>query len=125
METTPTGPKTSIEARGSAYVSVFLLGVELASNTRRSRPRRIRHRRETDCELEAEKEALSIRLQRMRELLSTDGSRLMDNGTLLHAMFDIVEREVVGVATEATEATEAKGSIVSRSMMRNSGKACR
>jgi len=94
-------------------------------NTKRLRPHRICHRIETDCETEAEKEALSIRLQQMRELLSTDGSRLMDNGTLLHAMFDIVKREVAGVATEATEATEAEGSSVSRSMMRNSGKACR
>lgn len=54
----------------------------------------------------------------MHELLSTDGSHLMDNGTLLHAMFDIVEWEVAGVATEATE---AKGSSVSGSMMRLSG----
>jgi len=68
----------------------------MASNTKRPRPRRIRHRIETDCETEAEKEALSIRLQRMRELLSTDGLRLMDNGTLLHAMFNIVEQEVAG-----------------------------
>ena len=96
----------------------------MASNTKRPRPRHIRHQIETDCETEAEKEALSIRLQRMRELLSTDGSRLMDNGTLLHAIFDIVEREVAGVATEASKATEAEGSSVSSSMMRNSGKAC-
>ena len=28
----------------------------------------------------------------MRQLLTPDGSRLVDNGTFLNAMFDIVER---------------------------------
>ena len=58
-----------------------------------------------------------MRLERIRELLSPRRSRLIDNGTLLHAMFDIVEREIVaGVSREAPETTD------SRSMMRNSGK---
>lgn len=83
---------------------------------KRPRPRRIRHRIETECETEAEKEALSMRLQRMRELLSPDGSGLIDNGTLLHAMCDIVEREIAGVSTAGPE------TVASRSMMRNSGK---
>ena len=47
----------------------------------------------------------------MRELLSPDGSHPIDNGTLLHAMFDIVEWEVAGVS-RATPNTNT-----SRSMM--------
>ena len=88
----------------------------MESSAKRQRPRRIRHRIETECETEAEKDALSVRLQRMRELLSPDSSRLMDNGTLLHAMFDIVEREIAGVPRDIPETS------ASRSMMRNSGK---
>ena len=86
------------------------------SSAKRARPRRIRHRIETECETEAEKDALSLRLQRMRELLSPDRSRTMDNGTLLHMMFDIVERESVGMPRDTPETS------ASRSMMRNSGK---
>ena len=40
----------------------------------------------------------------------------MDNGTLLHAMFDIVEREIAGLPRDEPEESTAC------SMMRNSGK---
>ena len=83
---------------------------------KRPRPRRIRHRIESECETEAEKDALLVRLQRVRELLSPSSSCLMDNGTLLHAMFDIVEREIAGPPRDEPEESTA------RSMMRNSGK---
>ena len=88
----------------------------MASTQKRSRPLRIRHRIETECETEAEKEALTRRLQRVRELLSPDGSRLIDNGTLLNAAFGIVEREYTGRTTSVQPTT------LSPSMMRNSGK---
>ena len=91
-------------------------GEKMASSLKRPRPRRIRHRIETECETEAEKDALAGRLHRMRELLSSDGSGLIDNGSLLNAMFDIVERVVTEQATAAAPAT------LSPSMMRNSGK---
>lgn len=87
----------------------------MASNQKPPRPRRIRHRIETECESEAEKDALAGRLQRVRELLSPGGSRHLDNASLLNAMFDIVEREVSGQTTAAAPAT------LSPSMMRNSG----
>jgi hypothetical protein len=52
----------------------------------------------------------------MRELLSPDGSRLIDNGALLNAMCDIVERDTSGRPTAAPPAS------LGPSMMRNSGK---
>jgi hypothetical protein len=51
----------------------------------------------------------------MRELLSPDGSRLIDNGALLNAMCDIVERDTSGRPTAAPPAS------LGPSMMRNSG----
>ena len=45
-----------------------------------------------------------MRLKRMRELLSPGSSRSIDNGTLLNAMFDIVERELTQVAGAPTAA---------------------
>ena len=63
----------------------------------------IRYCIETKCKTEAE-EALARRLhawQRMCELLSPDGSCLIDNGVLLNAMFDIIEREYTGLPTAA------------------------
>lgn len=89
----------------------------MALSSKRVRPPRIRHRIETECETEAEKGALATRLQRMRELLTPESSRLVDNGTLLNAMFDIVERQFTGVPSTALTTN------LSPSMMRNSGKA--
>ena len=57
----------------------------------------------------------------MRELLSPRGSVLVDNGTVLNAMFDIVEREEVGGQPTTTPQTAQM--TLSPSMMRNSGKA--
>ncbi len=91
----------------------------MASSLKRTRPRRIRHRIETECETEAEKDALASRLDRMRELLSSHGSRLIDNGTLLNAMFNIVEREVERDSTPRPTAGPVN---LSPSMMRNNGK---
>ena len=71
---------------------------KMAEPRKRSRPSRIRHRIETQCETEAEKEALSRRFQKMRELL-TGGARFADNGVVLNTMFDIVEREFAGQPT--------------------------
>ena len=85
-----------------------------------SRPSQIRHRIETECETEAEKEAFSRRFQRMRELLSPSGSVLVDNGTILNVMFDIVEREVGGEPTTTPQMTQTT---LSPSIMRNSSKA--
>ena len=65
---------------------------KMASKIKHSHPNRIRHRIETECETEAEKEALARRLDRVRQLLTPPGSRGIDNGTMLNAMFDIVER---------------------------------
>ena len=47
----------------------------------------------------------------MRELLSPDGSRSIDNGTLLHTMFDMEEREIAGVP-RATPPRNNIGSVV-------------
>ena len=90
----------------------------MASQTKRSRLRRIHHRIETECENEAEKEALGRRFDRMRQLLTPSGAHTIDNGTLLNAMFDIVERDagrrspLHDVSDEAT---------VTQSFMRSSG----
>ena len=40
----------------------------------------------------------------MRELLTPAGARLVDNGVLLNAMFDIMEREFVGQPTPSSSA---------------------
>ena len=56
----------------------------------------------------------------MRELLSPSGSVMVDNGTILNAMFDIVEREVGGQPTTTPQTAQTT---LSPSMMRNSGKA--
>ena len=66
----------------------------MAEPRKRSGPSRIHHWIETQCETEAEKEALSRRFQRMRELLTPGGARFANNGVVLNAMFDIVEREL-------------------------------
>ena len=97
-------------------MDVLCLEIVSHPSLKRPRPRRIRHRIETECETEAEKDALAGRLQRMRELLFPDGSGSIDNSSLLNAMFDIVEREVAGRTTAASTAS------LSPSMMRNSGK---
>ena len=86
----------------------------MASCQKRSHPRRIHHCIETECETEAEKEAL---VRRMDELISPEGCRSIDNGTLLNAMFDIVQRECARQST-----TAAPPANLSPSMMRNSGK---
>ena len=65
--------------------------MKMAAPRKRSRPSRIRYRIETEFETEEEKEAFCRSFQRMRELLSPSGSVLVDNGTILNAMFDIVE----------------------------------
>ena len=90
----------------------------MAEPRKRSRPSRICHRIETQCETEAEKEALSRRFQRMRELLTPGGARFADNGVVLNAMFDIVEREFAG---QPTPCSSAPPSALNPSMMRNSG----
>ena len=56
------------------------------SQTKPSRPRHIRHRIETECENKAEKDVSLF----VRD--SSSGAHTIDNGTLLNAMFDIVER---------------------------------
>ena len=90
----------------------------MAEPRKRLRPSRICHRIETQCETEAEKEALSRRFQRMHELLTPSGARFADNGILLNTMFDIVEREFAG---QPTPSSSAPPSALSPSMMRNSG----
>ena len=90
----------------------------MAEPRKRSRPSRIRHRIEAQCETEAEKEALSRRFQRMRELLTPGGARFADNGVVLNTMFDIVEQEFAG---QPTPCSSAPPSALSPSMMRNSG----
>ena len=60
--------------------------------TKCSHPRHIRHGIETECENEAEKEVLGRLLDCVRQLLIPSGTHTIDNGTLLNAMFDIVER---------------------------------
>ena len=117
------GPRALLHS-GNAHINTklwfdvtwFRSEQKMALTQKRSRPPHIRHRIETECETEVEKEALARRLQRMRELLSPDGSCLIDNGTLLNAMFNIVEWEYTGLPTAAQPAT------LSPSMMRNSGK---
>ena len=47
---------------------------------KRVRPPHIRHCIESECEIEAEKEAQSRKLHRMQELLSSGGSGMVDNG---------------------------------------------
>ena len=93
---------------------------KMASLPKRSRPRRIRHRFETECETEAEKEALGRRLDLVRRLLTPPGAGTIDNGTLLNAMCDIVEREV-GRSSPATDDVPGDQP-VTQSFMRSSGK---
>ena len=90
----------------------------MASLAKRSRPRRIRHRIETECETEAAKEALVHRLERIKQLLSPPGSRAIDNCTLLNAMFDIVEAAVEPGPTPDVASEEQP---VTQSLMRNCG----
>ena len=88
----------------------------MKSSAKHTQPRCICHHLETECETEAEQDAISMRLQRMCELLSPDGSRSIDNGTLLchtYAMFDIVEQETAGVP-RATPNTNTSGISVAR-----------
>ena len=93
----------------------------MASSAKRTRPKRIRHRIETDCETEAEKEALAIRLDRVRRLLTPPGRRLLDNEALLNSMFDVVERHVNAPSGSPTPTALAEEPIT-KSLMRNSGK---
>ena len=86
---------------------------------KRSRPRRIRHRLETECETESEKEVLGRRLDRVRQLLTPPGARTIDNGTLLNVMCDIVEREV-GRSSATCDMSDEQP--VVQSFMRSSGK---
>ena len=65
----------------------------MSSIPKRSQPQCIRHRIETECDTEAEKEALARRLSRVRQLLSPNGRTVIDNGTLLNAIFDLVEKD--------------------------------
>ena len=74
---------------------VVIHSEKMASKTKRSRLNCIRHRIETECKTEAEKGALARRLDRVHQLLTPPGSRGIDNGMLLNAIFDIVEREAV------------------------------
>ena len=90
----------------------------MAEPRKHLRPSHIRHQIQIQCETEAEKEALSRRFQRMRELLTPDGARFADNGVLLNAIFNIVEREFAG---QPTPSSSAPPSALSPSMMRNSG----
>ena len=90
----------------------------MASDSKRSCPHRIRHRIETECETEAEKEALAGRLDRVRRILTPRGRRLIDNETLLNAMFDIVERHVEAPPSHTTSEEEP----LTKSFLRNSGK---
>ena len=73
----------------------------MTSLFKRSRPRRIRHRIETKCETESEKEALGRRLERVRQLLTPSGAHQIDNGTLLNAMCGFVE-SALGRSSPAT-----------------------
>ena len=91
----------------------------MASQTKRSRPQRIRLRIEAECETEAARDALAIRLSHVRELLTPPGSRRMDNETLLNSMFDIVEKTVQ--RSESRQTTLAAQPLT-QSFMRNSGK---
>ena len=91
----------------------------MASLPKRSRPRRIRHRLETECETESEKEALGRRLDRVRQLLTPPGVRTIDNGALLNAMCDLVEREV-GRSSPATHDV-SEDQPITQSFMRSSG----
>ena len=94
---------------------------KMASKTKRSRPNRIRHRIETECESEAEKEALARRLDHVHQLLTPPGSRGIDNGTMLNAMFDIVEREALEGAPASRPHMASEGQPLTQSFMRNSG----
>jgi len=95
---------------------------KMASTLKRSRPHRIRHRIETECETEAEKEALAARLHRIRQLLTPPGRRPIDNGTLLNAMFDMVEREAGQLpSSSSTHCTAHAEEALTKSFMRSSG----
>ena len=104
----------------TARVTVVSVVRKMASLPKRSRPRRIRHGLETECETESEKEALGRRLDRVRQLLTPPGARTIDNGTLLNTMCDIVEREA-GRSSPATRDVSDEHP-VTQSFMRSSGK---
>ena len=93
----------------------------MASNVKRTHPHHIRHRIETDCETEAEKEALARRLDRVRRLLTPPGRRLLDNEALLNSMFDVVERHV-NAPSGSPSLTALAEEPITKSFMRNSGK---
>ena len=65
-----------------------------------------------------EKEALERRLARVCQLLTPSGHNLIDNGTLLNAMCDVVEREFQAPFQQTCHAEEP----LTQSFMRNSGK---
>ena len=94
---------------------------KMASKIQRSRPNRIRHRIETECKIEAEKEALAQRLDRVHQLLTPPGSRGIDNGTLLNGMFDIVEREPVKGTPASYPHMASEGQPLMQSFIKNSG----
>ena len=60
--------------------------------------------------------ALAKRIDHVHRLLFTSGSCMIDKGTLLNAMCDIVEREATQCVSESREEPQR------RSFMRNSGK---
>ena len=92
---------------------------KMASKTKRSHPNRIRHRIET--ETKAEQEALARRLDRVRQLLILPGFRGINNGTVLNAMFDIVEREAVEGAPSSCPHMASEGQLLMQLFIKNSG----
>ena len=85
----------------------------MAPQSKHSRPSRIRHCIETECETKVE-EAFSRTFQRMHELLSPSGTVVVDNGTIMNAMFNTVE---------PTTSPQMAQTTLSPFMMRNSCKA--
>ena len=67
-----------------------------------------------------QKKALGCRLDRVKQLLTPPGVRSIDNGALLNAMCDIVEREV-GRSSPATRDV-SDDQPITQSFMRSSGK---
>ena len=93
----------------------------MASQTKRSRPRRIRYRIEAECESEAGKDALGRRFERVRQLLNPGRSRVIDNETLLNTMFDVIEQAVEPTSCHQSDEQELHVP-TTHSFMKNSGK---
>ena len=96
------------------YVRLYTFCV-MASRKRR----RERLRIETSCRSTTAKEALGRRLLTVRQLLTPSGKSLIDNETLLNALFDVVEKKFPSTSSHSCVQEDEPPT---RSFQRSNGK---